>query len=102
MVSRDSGIRLMMLLLIFPQTFKATINKPSEVGRNGDGRLEELRRRKCFCRDMLLVLRMGLRQTKIKIGGCHDFTQEIIEVVTPSIGINAALEDENYSPRRAH
>ena len=37
-----------------------------------------------------------------KIGGHHDFTQGIIEVVTPSTRINAALEDENSSPTGDH
>ena len=38
MVSRDAGIGLMMLLLIFPANLEG--NKPSEVGQNGDGRME--------------------------------------------------------------
>ena len=44
----------------------------------------------------------GMRWTKLKIEGRHDFIQGIIQVVMLSIRINAALEDENSSAPRGH
>ena len=74
MISRDDGIRLMMLLLMLPANLEG--NTLSDIGQNGDRRMEWSNSgRNIIVGPYLWCSAWGIHWTELKIGGRHILIQ---------------------------